>query len=175
MKPERIYKFACGNIGLPKLIHKKRVCPDCDAKIIGRLEICQKCGIDFFGNVHGRANAFCKKCQTDARRARQRAYDKTFVAKNKAEVRISSAKAKVIAEKDAKIKAIRLKIAENAADREKTKTMRVKCLFFDHCLKFDLKDDPNACTKCEEYVYKHVAVCSQPRKKSGANPLGGQK
>jgi len=58
---------------------------------------------------------------------------------------------------------------------KKISKQKTKCMFYDHCLKFSLKDDPDACADCKKYVYKHVAVCSQPRKKSGANPLGGQK
>jgi hypothetical protein len=163
MKPEKIYKFQCGNIGPAKIVRRRKGCPECGAKLVGVLSVCKKCGVEFFGSL-GRPKKFCSQCE-DIVRAEQRY--------QRGKRLLSSKENKAKKDRDRKIKM--LGIIEVARLREERKNMRTDCMFFKHCLKFDLKKDLNACVGCLNYTSIVLKNYPLTRKKSGPNPLRGQK
>ena len=138
MKPEIIYKFACGNIGPAKKKSHKNICPKCGSGIVGRPRVCEVCGSGFIGGVHGKRSAKCQNCQDEADLVRHE-------AKTNAKKRIEN-----------KRRDQNLGIAQALAKREAQRNMKPNCLFFEHCLNFDLKENPKYCLRCEHYLYKNL-------------------
>ena len=143
----KIYKFTCGYIGISKKIHCKNVCPKCGSGIIGGVWTCEDCGKTFVSNRNGKSSCRCPECYAKFDRARRSTYDKQYQ--------------KTRATMEAKRKIVK-KIT--FANKLPSPSARAHCKFYDHCLKFALKENLNACQGCKLYVF-----ATNSRRGCGAN------
>lgn len=141
--PKKIYKFTCGHVSHAKTKNRKKVCPKCDAKIVGRWLKCDECGEGFVGRKTGRMQKLCPKHQalkTKEWRARRDA------------ARDARIRRAIQAEKN-RIERRERFLAE-IVKRKYRKNMKQDCVIFEHCLEWDLKKDQDHCLTCKRYSPK---------------------
>jgi len=148
-KPVHVYKFKCGHVGPSKRVLSKNVCPKCGASKVGKMFVCVDCGVEFVSNGNDNRTCRCPKHQKEYRAECRRIYEK---------------------ERYRKYKKAMVKKKMTFSDPPVSRLVKSHCLFYEHCLEFDLKKDKNACVCCQRYVHSNIlSTYPANRKKSGAS------
>ena len=144
MKPEKIYKFECGCIGVAIIKYKKKLCPEHSKRAVLKICTCIDCGLVF--EIPMKANTQrCKPCQklrslvykVNYNEWRARGYSKDF--------------------KDYDV-GTKPRLSKRAKREVDCLPRRSDCEFYSYCMfRSDVfKKDHNACQGCKKY--RHVGI-----------------